>query len=396
MRVIKLTEAQYNRAFKSLVSETREYLTESQESKSISAAKKLYMQRTGATEEEADEFVRIKLRADIQNLRDPKGGKFILGATRMFLDRQLADADTIHNFNKVLKYIASDAHINEYDRNLAEESTGKVMSAQELIDRFAVDVKADSDADRERVNSKQYSNQSDYTIVKIDSFEESCEYNEFMNEEDAWCITYDENMWDTYTKGGINQFYFCLKNGLEYVPMKVGEGCPLDEYGLSMFAVSVDPSGDLNTCTCRWNHANGGTDQVMTTEQISEVIGMNFYQTFKGDEKYKKLSDKCKELGIKMKNLDFKEEGFAKFRLNDKWNFIDKEGNLLSPNLWFDSACSFFGGTATVWIDDKEYRIDPNGQLYCKRKKTLSTNNESILRSKINHYVTEAIRNYIR
>jgi hypothetical protein len=106
-------------------------LTESQESKSISAAKKLVMQRLGYNEQDADEFVRVKLRNDIPSLRTPQGGKFILGATRMFCNGELRNANDIGNLNSTLKLVASDAHINEYDRNL------NGLSAQELIQRFA-------------------------------------------------------------------------------------------------------------------------------------------------------------------------------------------------------------------------------------------------------------------
>ena len=36
-----------------------------------------------------------------------------------------------------------------------------------------------------------------------------------------------------------------------------------------------------NTITCRWNHENGGNDHIMTPKQLSQVVGRNFYETFK-------------------------------------------------------------------------------------------------------------------
>lgn len=344
---IVLTEEQY-----------RCIISESQESKSIDAAKKLYMQRTGQSAEEADEFVRITLRNDIPVLRDKQAGKFILGVTRMFLDRQLTDGMTISNLNRTLKYVASDAHINEYDRNL------NGMSADELIDRFATNAKEETEADRQKLASKQYGN-SNYKIVKIDSFDESKRYNRYMGE-GAWCITYDENMWDSYTSNGINQFYFCLRNGFENVPAEPGENCPLDEYGLSMIAVSVRPDGSLNTCTCRWNHDNGGNDNIMTTEQISDVVGANFYSVFKGNEEYVNLYQKCKELGIDINSLEFN-DGFALFLQDkNKYNFINKYGELISPNQWFDDVCDYFfyNGYTNIKLNGKWYELDKNANLY--------------------------------
>lgn len=48
--------------------------------------------------------------------------------------------------------------------------------------------------------------------------------------------------------------YVCMKDGFEDVRRMEGENFPLDEYGLSLVAVSVDDTGRLNTCTSRWNH----------------------------------------------------------------------------------------------------------------------------------------------
>ena len=150
-----------------IISETihkhlRNILTESQESKSIDAAKKLYMQRTGCSREEADEFVRITLRNDLPILRNPNAAKFILGVTRMFLDRQITDQRTISQLNTTLEYVSSDAHINEYDRNL------NGMSAQDLIQRFAKAVSDDFEKNKSDINSMNFEGKSQYNIVRID------------------------------------------------------------------------------------------------------------------------------------------------------------------------------------------------------------------------------------
>jgi hypothetical protein len=77
------------------------------------------------------------------------------------------------------------------------------------------------------------------------------------------------------------------------------------------------------------------------------------------DENYKLLSpnqwfDFC--LGFN--------EGFGEVNLNGKWNFIDKNGKLLSPNQWFDMCLYFHGGFANVKLNGKGNYIDHNGNLY--------------------------------
>jgi hypothetical protein len=49
--------------------------------------------------ERANQFVRVDLRNDITSLRDKQIAKFTLGVTRMFVDGQLRDANTIANLN---------------------------------------------------------------------------------------------------------------------------------------------------------------------------------------------------------------------------------------------------------------------------------------------------------
>ena len=264
MKKIIISETQEKILAKSI----RQMINESQESKSIDAAKKLLISK-GYTPEQADKFVRIDLRNDIPSLRNPKNAKFILGVTRMFLNRELSDATIILNIDRTIEFLAL-AHYNEYDRNL------NGLSAEELINRFA-DARSEQSQEKRNALSVRQFEQRDYNIVKINSFEEASDYSNYT----SWCITQDESAFNSYTADGEAQFYFCLKTGFENIEPIEDENCPLDEYGLSMIAVCVDCNGDLKTCTCRWNHDNGGNDSIMDEEQISNVVGVNFYQVFK-------------------------------------------------------------------------------------------------------------------
>lgn len=341
---IIIFESQFNNCLRTLMTEalaSKGLLTESQESKSISQAKRLLMNRLGYSDAQADEFIRIKLRNDIPVLRTPQGGKFILGVTRMFIDRDIQDAQTITDLNSTLKLVASDAHINEYDRNL------NGMSAFGLIERFQSARGEMIDQDRENLSQAEYGGNSDYTIVPINSFDEARQYSQYT----SWCVTHYDNMFDSYTSNGINQFYFCLKNGFENVPKQEGENCPLDEYGLSMIAVSVDVNGALNTCTCRWNHDNGGNDSIMGTKEISNVIGQNFYDVFKPNNRFKngvEAIERQLAQGRDPRDVfwethpDFNTGGYIVMYM-DQYNWVDANNQLRSDK-WYDyiSRCNGF------------------------------------------------------
>ena len=74
----------------------------------------------------------------------------------------------------------------------------------------------------------------------------------------------------------------------------------------------------------------------------------------------KLLSDKWFVMGC-----DF-QYGFARVKLNNKWNFINTEGKIIS-NTWFDYVDKFYEGFGSVELNGKWYWIDKNGKLYDKR-----------------------------
>ena len=69
---------------------------------------------------------------------------------------------------------------------------------------------------------------------------------------------------------------------------------PYDTYGRSMIFVFVDAEGNLAYCNTRWNHdatydAEHSTDHALDEREISEIVGVNFYEVFK--PKAKNLED---------------------------------------------------------------------------------------------------------
>ena len=322
------------------------------------------MQQLGYSESDAMRFIG-QLKARIPSVRLQQE-KFLLGVARLCIDWELDVNDVFKctNFNQTLKLIASDAHVNEYDNNL------NGMSANALINRFA-DVRVGELSKRkELMGGKQYRKNNNYTIVPINSYKEATKYAKY----NEWCVTYSEEMFDDKTCHGAGRFYFCLRNGFENVPKKVGPNAPLDAYGLSMIAVSITMEGEPNSITCRWNHNNGGSDSVMDDEQLSDLLGVNFYNVFKPytrEELHAKgfiLFDEVQEMldnGVPPTDI-FEEIGYfyddyARVILNGKLNFINRNNKLLSDT-WFDEVKDFFDGYAMVESGDKYNFINQNGK----------------------------------
>ena len=340
-------------------------LTEGRQAKNRNAAKNYIMQQLGYSESDAMQFIgQLKVKIPSVRLQQEK---FLLGVARLFIDGDLSANDDFKctNFNQTLKLIASDAHVNEYDNNL------NGMSADELINRFADIRVGELSKRKELMGGKHYQQNREYTIVPINSFDEATKYAKYND----WCVTYSEYMFDDKTCNGAGRFYFCLRNGFENVPMKVGPNAPLDEYGLSMIAVSITMEGEPNSITCRWNHNNGGSDSVMDDEQLSDLLGVNFYNVFKPytrEELHAKgviLFDEVQPMldnGVSPTDI-FKEigdfnDGYARVNLNRKWNFINRNNKLLSDT-WYDWVGHFYNGYAKVRLDCKYNLIDTNGKL---------------------------------
>lgn len=77
-------------------------LLENQESESIKQAKQLVVKKLNVSPEKSDELVRINIRGTFPILRAKKGGKFILGVTRIYLNNELNDGSDISKLNRIL------------------------------------------------------------------------------------------------------------------------------------------------------------------------------------------------------------------------------------------------------------------------------------------------------
>ena len=375
------------------ISEEKCYLiTENAKNNNMKHARRYLEEKLGWNNEQIMDFFG-KMQHDIPNVR-MNNCKYFLGVTRMIMEKQLTNGENIIKLNSILKYINNDESLNSsFDRNL------NGLTFEKLSEQTTEGMKQAYKSERERFSSTDFGERNtSYSIVKINNFKEASEYGKYT----SWCVAHDDEAFNNHTNNGICVFYFCLKDGFENVPEKIGEGCPLDEYGLSMIAVCVDENGECKTITCRWNHNNGGNDNVMSTEELSRLLGVNFYEVFKPSTLFKEKLDKALSLaqkgdfsgfdyisgfvnGIAKVKLNrkcnfirtdgkflfeqwfdllsnFDKNGLAGVRLNNKWNFIDVNGNFISEH-WFDEIDDFNNGFAKVRLNNKWNFINLYGKL---------------------------------
>ena len=309
------------------------------------------------------------IRTNIPNAR-LNDCKYLAGVTRMYLNNELNDYETIGKLNQTLKLLAT-AHADEYDNNL------NGIAANELIERFRTESNVEYSNDVKAHNATQFVENAHYKIYRIDSFEEASKFSPYT----SWCVTKGEDNYDAYTNNGYGLFYFCIRDDFKAVKAVPSDGCPLDGYGLSMIATSVDEDGKCNTITCRWNHDNNGNDNIMTPMQLSKLIGRNYYQVFKPytkEELYAKglvptsdvqmLLDQGKKPNkIFSKMLKSGIDGILIVRLNEnKWNIFDTSKNMILCSEWYGYVGNFHDGFAVVRRgDDKWNFIKSDGSFLC-------------------------------
>lgn len=304
------------------------FLTENRASKNQSLARK--MARSINPNLDDKEFTE-KVLHDIPNVRKanfhlyPAVVRFVLENGNNF------DNITMQNLNKYIGIIAPKA------KELGLDQNANGMSLQAFFNKFNEDVTKSEEEDRE--SSAQYGNNSNgnnngYTIVPISKFEDASKYSI----DTDWCITQSETTFISHVKNIKGVFYFLLKDDYKEIKRKKGPNCPLDEYGLSMIAVSFRHDGSIETITCRWNHDNGGNDYIMSPAELSELIGQDIYSIFNPKDLSKGSDIICK--------INYKFDELFLYRDNDK-------NDLFVSNSSLDDK-AYFNGKSYIIYNEKD------------------------------------------
>ena len=210
-----------------------------------------------------------------QFFHDGENQKFEPGVARiaygeLHLENRGQDSRKLSSLKKIVKLI-SDGHADEYDANLNS------LSYSDLEVRFGTVVQKADESLKNELTSAKYNN-SDYVIETIPDFDTAKKFSKYTNPDSRWCITHLENMWDSYTSAGLNRVYFAYKPNFKEVKRVKGKNAPIDEYGLSLISIIVDPWENLRAVTTRWNHDNGGSDHAMDARQLSKLLGGNVFE----------------------------------------------------------------------------------------------------------------------
>lgn len=217
------------------------------------------------------DWMRLRLLKDF-NTRNQSANKMLRGIIRISCGNEISrfSSMTEEQEKKYKAFTVLVANLLKHGIALNEDLNG--MSFGELMRKYGVYGKMDSfKAWKLKASSNGEENKSQYRVIPIHSYEEARTYYNNC----GWCVVQDSSYFEDYTMDG-SQFFFCLKDGYQDIPKKVGRFCPLDEYGLSMVAVLIFPNGNVKSITTRWNHEHGGenNDRLRTLEQVEQLMGI--------------------------------------------------------------------------------------------------------------------------
>lgn len=314
----------------------------------------------------------------------------------------------IQRIANILNYIYMMSKLN----NIDVSKISLDMSFDEFNKTYGNLLDNYNEQENDEVNNKEYIKNNNFSVIGPVDYETAHYYGNFTCPLSLMCYTMDKDVWEHYIKNGENTCYIILSNNFKNIPPKHDDETenPYDTYGLSMIFVFVDSSGNISYCNTRWNHQAKysymkSCNHALNKADISNIIGMNFNQVFKPlrtennnlDDIQKRLNNgedpmkifdyvtdveegfACVVLNQKCNFIDSYGQllskkwydnvegfcnGFGKVELNDQYNFIKKDGTLLS-DYWFDVVDDFDDdGFALVELNDKYFKIDTKGQLY--------------------------------
>lgn len=250
-------------------------------------------------EETSNNIIQALFREDIHAFTHSPSWleKYLKGIARMLVDYANGNQSTAQSFLSECPAVF-DEYLTWIKENRTEENKNKLdsnfidkMSYQDVKD-FLDELQAERDKESKDKLSQMKFNQSNFSLVPINSYEEMhSKYGGRATGDGssdkyaggggtAWCHTNNEGVYNGWTQGG-NKFFVLQNNNWKDIPFdrESNKENPKDAYGNSLIALLVDKRhGTLKRATLRCNHVgvNSNADnQYKTYAELSEVAGFN-------------------------------------------------------------------------------------------------------------------------
>lgn len=226
-------------------------------------------------EETSNNIIQALFREDIHAFTHSPSWleKYLKGIARMLVDYANGNPSTAQSFLNECPAVF-DEYLTWIKENRTEENKNKLdsnfidkMSYQDVKD-FLDELQAERDKESKDKLSQMEFNQSNFSLVPINSYEEMhSKYGGRATGDGssdkyaggggtAWCHTNNEGVYNGWTQGG-NKFFVLQNNNWKDIPFdrESNKENPKDAYGNSLIALLVDKRhGTLKRATLRCNH----------------------------------------------------------------------------------------------------------------------------------------------
>lgn len=296
------------------------------------------------------DYLRLKLLKEFEINRGNGPIKYLRGIIRICCDKREGinyfthkskGENKLTKFRQIVDFIyTNNLEFDEDLNGLSFEQLHKLVGSKMRITAYQnwlANIKKQNDG------IKKY---GDYTVIPITRYEDATKYSRYT----SWCVTSMIGQYSNYTSDG-SKFFFCLKDGFENVELKTGDGCPLDEYGLSMVSVLVRPNCTAKHVTTRWNHSHKGEDnpKLKTLEQVEEILGIPknaFTNSIVPEIEFDDLQELI-DKGVDISRLVMTVEQFGELKLvefkstNGNFLYNTMIGGKLLSDVWYDKSLAF-------------------------------------------------------
>lgn len=146
------------------------------------------------------------------------------------------------------------------------------LTFDELLERLLPEISRHITRKKTELEAVSFENNANrYSIIPVPTYDIASAFSHYTD----WCITKSPEDFHYYTKEG-QTFYFCLEKDYEHKERCCSGGKGINEYGLSMLAVSVNRFGLLAEVTNRWNDTPVPR---FDEKSLSKLLGVNFFST---------------------------------------------------------------------------------------------------------------------